>query len=652
MTISELENRINLLSLIERDYKVKRVGSTYRINPCPICGNKDHFTVYPKTNSYSSFNDCCQGGSVYKYLQEVKGMDEERAYEELLLLAGEEQEYKKGTATPQPTKAEVKEVPSSNYTNIILKLYNEQSEKDKEYFINRGIGPEIIEKYKLCIGDVKELEQSYWGKRAIIPIWEGDKVVYWNARSLEENPKMKYMKPKGKSVLLNRRYLKNSNEKETIIITEGEFDALSIETLGFKAIALGGSENTDKLTNEIRSNKAAKNHIYIISFDSDQAGEKAAEKLQQDLNKLNIINIVYNLNGKYKDINEHLQKNKQQLNSLVSQAKKQALQEATKELEEYLKTSTKHHIDSFKDGINKSVDTPAISTGFKNFDDILDGGLYEGLYILGAISSLGKTTFVMQMADQIAQRGQDVLIFSLEMARTELMAKSISRLTLLNTENEKYAKTTRGITTGKRYFDYCKEEIELINKAISDYERYSNHIYISEGIGNIGVREIKAAVEKHIRLTGNKPVVIIDYLQILAPADPRATDKQNTDTAVLELKRISRDYKLPVVAISSFNRENYKAGVSMTAFKESGAIEYSSDVLIGLQFYGQGEKDFDVDEAKKKRAREIELKILKNRNGKTGVVAHYSYYALFNYYKEDNFDYHITIEGDKNVRRI
>ena len=53
-------------------------------------------------------------------------------------------------------------------------------------------------------------------------------------------------------------------------------------------------------------------------------------------------------------------------------------------------------------------------------------------------------------------------------------------------------------------------------------------------------------------MLGTNPVVIIDYLQILAPTDIRATDKQNTDKAVLELKRISRDYSVPIIGISSF----------------------------------------------------------------------------------------------------
>ena len=160
----------------------------------------------------------------------------------------------------------------------------------------------------------------------------------------------------------------------------------------------------------------------------------------------------------------------------------------------------------------------------------------------------------MQIADQVAQQGQDVLIYSLEMGRYELMAKSISRQTILIANQEKIssklAKTTRGITTAGKYKYYSDDEKELIKKATIAYSRYAKNIFITEGIGDIGVQEIKENVKRHIAITGNRPLVIIDYLQILAPADMRATDKQNTDKAVLELKRLSRDFNLPVLALS------------------------------------------------------------------------------------------------------
>jgi len=224
------------------------------------------------------------------------------------------------------------------------------------------------------------------------------------------------------------------------------------------------------------------------------------------------------------------------------------------------------------------------------------------------------------------------------MARAELMAKSISRLTLMYCLDKEIpasnAKTNRGITSGKRWEKYTDQEYDAINNALAVYEKYARNIYISEGVGDIGAAEIRATIEKHKRITGKTPVVIIDYLQIIAPYSERATDKQNTDKAVLELKRISRDFKAPVIAISSLNRASYNEVINMAAFKESGAIEYSSDVLIGLQLAGAGKQGFDVDAIKAKEPRPIELKILKHRNGPTGGIVNLEYYPKFNHFQE------------------
>jgi replicative DNA helicase len=224
------------------------------------------------------------------------------------------------------------------------------------------------------------------------------------------------------------------------------------------------------------------------------------------------------------------------------------------------------------------------------------------------------------------------------MARNELMAKTISRHTLRETlmsgGDTRNAKTARGITTGSRWEKYSPAEVQLINKSIEEYGKYANNIYVKEGLGDITAKDIRQQVEEHVSLTGKRPVVVVDYLQILSPHDPRMPEKWNTDKAVMELKRISRDYKIPVIAISSFNRENYENAVTMKAFKESGGIEYSADVVIGLQFKGAGGTSFNTQNARKKTPREIQLVILKNRHGEIGDPIEYEYYPMFNYFKE------------------
>ena len=436
----------------------------------------------------------------------------------------------------------------------------------------------------------------------------------------------------------NREALQTA--KKPVYIVEGEIDALSIIEAGGEAVAIGSTANTRRFLEELRTKKPAQ--ILIIALDNDKSGQEAAGALQAGLDELAIPYYRYNPAGGAKDANELLTANREELIARVAEGEELATQKAAEDLqtrqEEYRQKSAAAHLQDFIDGITASVNTPFIPTGFPKLDTVLDGGLFEGLYVCGAISSLGKTTLLLQIGDQIAQAGHDVLIFSLEMARAELMSKSISRHTLqevLETGGDiRNAKTARGITTGARYANYNAVERELIQTAIKRYAGYAGHIFIHEGEGNIGVKEVREIVREHTVITGQAPVVIVDYLQILAPADVRATDKQNTDKAVLELKRISRDYKTPVIAISSFNRENYKNAVTMEAFKESGAVEYSADVLIGLQLAGAGKDNFNATEAKKKDPREVELVILKNRNGRTGDTVEYKYYAMFNTFRE------------------
>lgn len=292
-------------------------------------------------------------------------------------------------------------------------------------------------------------------------------------------------------------------------------------------------------------------------------------------------------------------------------------------------------IDAFYMEMATKVDTPIISTGFNRLDDVLGGGLCEGLYTVGGISSVGKTSLILQLADNIAEQGFDVFYFSLEMSKYELIAKSLSRktFTMNHCKDTPLARTVRGITVAKEWEKFTPEQHARLNEASSALKGVEGDVYLFEGIGDIGVNEVRAQVSQYIRITGRRPIVIIDYAQILAPTDIRATDKQNMDQAVIKLKRLSRDEKLTIIGVSSFNRGSYNDPVSFESFKESGAIEYTSDVLMGLQLHGAGGKNFDSTEAKIKDPREIELVVLKNRNGGLGTV-NFDYFPKFNYFQE------------------
>ena len=613
---------------------------------CPLCGSGtgSHSTgaFSIKGTSWKCFS-CNEGGDIFDLIGKHEGITD---YSEQLKRAGElfgisidiyrataQEDFREYQNPPKNEQYTHNNIHTTDYTQFFLQA-NRDIEKTSYH---RGLSIETLNRFK--IGYVEswrhpKAPNAPASPRLIIPTSKESYLARDTRDQIPEEQKP-YTKSKVGSIhLFNAKALQTATKP--IFIVEGELDALSIIEVGGEAVALGTTTKVKSLLELLKTKKPEQ--PLIIALDNDEAGEKAYKELTEGLRGLSIPFYRLNPAGEYKDANEALQGNREALRQAVEEAEHIQDEAEQAQREAYLNTSTAHYLQSFIDGIADSVNTPYIPTGFKTLDAVLDGGLYEGLYIVGAISSLGKTTLITQIADQIAQAGHDVLIFSLEMARAEIMAKSISRHTLQQVLSSggdiRNAKTTRGITTGKRYEGYNKTERELINGAIVAYSQYAGHIYISEGIGDIGAEQIRETVKQHTLFTGNTPVVIIDYLQILAPYSERATDKQNTDKAVMELKRISRDFKTPVIGISSFNRANYSVAVTMEAFKESGAIEYSSDVLIGLQLKGAGKKDFDANEAKKKSPREIELVILKNRNGSTGDRIELQYYPLFNYFKE------------------
>lgn len=639
---------------------------------CPICGDGDGITgakgmTTKDGKHFTCWRGCFTHSDIIDIIGQRDGLTEyrdklEAACREAGIAIDEPSSYRPTTAredfAPMTENQNQPKTERDTHKDVHTAVYTQQPEADytayyalcrsriaeTDYPQRRGLSASTVERFNIGFDPawkhpkvVAEGKNPPATPRLIIPTSAGSYLARDTRQEIPE-PQRQYSKSKvGQVHIFNLDALEDA--EKPIFVVEGEIDALSIIEVGGNALALGSTSNAERLlrTLEIRKPKQA----LIIAMDNDEAGAKAAKILSEGLEKQGLTFYRRNPCEGYKDANEALQKDRESLRAAVEAANRAGEEER----EAYLQTSTAAHLQSFIDGIAKSVDTPCISTGFPKLDLMLDGGLYEGLYVVGAISSLGKTTLALQICDQIAAAGTDVIIFSLEMARTELMSKSISRHTftiaheMYSTPKEadkanRISKTGRGITDGKRYINYSPEEQELIRKAIEAYSKYAGRIFIHQGVGDIGVEQIREEIDRHIRITGRKPVVLVDYLQILAPYSERATDKQNTDKAVLELKRISRDFKTAVIAISSLNRMSYKDAISMEAFKESGAIEYSADCLIGLQLEGAGKAGFNATDEKKKDPRRIELVILKNRNAAVGDGATFDYYPRFNYFEE------------------
>lgn len=638
---------------------------------CPICGsgsgpkgtgitenpeNKNHFTCWKGCFSSKSFVDIL---AVKNHIdQSDTGAVVENACRELGLNLDLGNDYasrkdinctslrnpdlkKIETVQLQPTvnkTVTLTETEEADYANLFDEWHKNIEQTD--YWKKRGLSLDTMKHFN--IGYCKNWKhpkasgKMFETERLIIPTGKGSYLARYTGEKDINCTKMKV----GHNQIFNAQVLKSATVP--IFVVEGEIDAMSIYEATGTAVALGSVSMIHKFLRLLE--EVLPSQPVIFALDNDKAGQEAVEKAkaQEEQLRKKGVKLVFAdsevLFARYKDANEAMVADYFGFASRIEEEIQFALDVVnTNSLD---KCNALNCIDAMQAFIRDSKNNVHIPTGFANLDEALDGGMYPGLYVVGAISSLGKTTLCLQIADQIAQQGRDVIIFSLEMSKFELMAKSISRLTCIldveATRSSTNAKTMRGILDGNRYQKYSQKEKDLILKAWDKYKTFAGYLFIYESYDGISVKQIRNIVQEHTERTGRAPVVMVDYLQILdAPEGLQfLSDKQITDKNVKSLKILSRDFNTVVIGISSFNRDNYSAPVNMASFKESGAIEYSSDVLIGLQYAKMEEFSAEAKDSKAKAQLlfnevtaktkehggivEVQVKILKNRNGSKG----------------------------------
>lgn len=289
-------------------------------------------------------------------------------------------------------------------------------------------------------------------------------------------------------------------------------------------------------------------------------------------------------------------------------------------------------------------------TGYSNLD--AKTSFYPGLYILGGVSSLGKTTFAHQMADQLSRTGEHVLYFCLEQTQMELVTKGLSRLTAQ--EDFMTAISSIEIRSGRI--------TDSVRRAIAEYKRIASHEAIIECDFMTTIDTIVATVQDYMSRTGASPIVFLDYLQLIRPLDKKQTTKDAVDEHLRALKMLQMKNNLVIVLISSLNRQNYLTTIDYESFKESGGIEYTADVIWGLQLSVMNDELFNTDkklkekralvrQAKKANPRRIELLCLKNRYGVANYSCYFDYYAKYDLFvpvEEQEASENDVLEGITN----
>lgn len=639
MNAEQIKQIVSVVDVLDRylGVKLSMKGTKSRNIPCPIHNGEDeNFAVDTEKNIATCFSRCSKSWNVIDLTMEIHNTD----FKGAIRLLQEDFNLKDGNVPKQNKKAPVSVPAPTNAKKSYKSLYNSLSQDS--YFLNRGLSQEIIEKYGLGavtkdtdLSSIEKFERINFAteNRLIIPITDRYFIGRFDGNRYEKTDRSKkYHIPTGaEAELLNKQYIGDTS-KSFIFVTEGAIDSLTIETLGYPSIALNSASNGSLLVKEIQLNEEkARQQQFILLADNDEAGKKLEEKLQNDFKKMNMSIYVHKWYKNFpnvKDINELAVNHPDQAAELLETALDQCLNG---------NSAFNVLVDFFTD--MKKVE-PIQITEFPRLNEVI-GGLRTGLYVVGAASSLGKTTFVQEIADNVAGQQEHVLFFSLEMSKKELIAKSLVRTM---GEVKRIMKQKGEITYARNLLNGDIKDNNLLMSAIGLYEKTAKNLFIYEGMFDMNVYTIRQEVEKHIRLHKKKPLVVVDYLQVLQPLSDRMSEKQATDKNITELKRITRDLDVPLIAISSFNRDSYNREASFSSFKESGSIEYGSDVVIALELQKVKEADKTtdgkvkdqsiLDKAKGSLVRDINLKVLKNRFGKAFEEIEYSYMTSMNKFTE------------------
>lgn len=248
-------------------------------------------------------------------------------------------------------------------------------------------------------------------------------------------------------------------------------------------------------------------------------------------------------------------------------------------------------------------ESKGIPTGFSLLDKYMTGLNKSDLILIGARPAMGKTSFALNIARNIAVKAKKkVVFFSLEMGREQLAQRVLS--TEARVESQK-------MRTGELTDDDWSR-IGQATLALNDAELYF------DDTSTITVPEMKARVRK----MRDVDCVIIDYLQLMTGTKRTESRVQEVSEITRSLKLMAKDLKIPVITCSQLSRSTEGRGKShkpqLSDLRESGSIEQDADIVLMLyrESYYDEEKNETVvtDESK------AQVIIAKNRHGGTGEV--------------------------------
>lgn len=245
-----------------------------------------------------------------------------------------------------------------------------------------------------------------------------------------------------------------------------------------------------------------------------------------------------------------------------------------------------------------------IPSGIGELDKMITGLNKSDLIILGARPGMGKTSFALNIARNVASSGRTVCFFSLEMTRDQLAQRVLSSEAGIKSEK---------MRTGELEGD------EWTRLAQAGDQLSKTELYFDE-TSDITVQQMKAKLRRMRKVD----LVIIDYLGLMHSAKPTDNRVQEVSEITRSLKIMAKELKVPVIACAQLSRATEAKGKShkpaLADLRDSGSIEQDADIVLFLyrDTYYDSEKNDDQDMGDPSKA---ECIVAKNRHGETGTIA-------------------------------
>lgn len=254
---------------------------------------------------------------------------------------------------------------------------------------------------------------------------------------------------------------------------------------------------------------------------------------------------------------------------------------------------------------------PLIGTPTRFFDlDKMTGGFFgSDLTIVAARPAMGKTSLFLAFAVNVAKQNVgNVAVFSLEMSGSQLVRRMLSMISGVGMQ----------VLKGERMPDETYQKLADACESL-----YSLPIFIDDS-SDISPMEMRGKCRR-LKQEGGLALVLVDYLQLMRSSRRTENRVQEISDIARGLKAISKEFDVPVVALSQLNRgveQRDDKRPMLSDIRESGSIEAEADLVLFIyrdSYYKakeeQFEEDWDAD-----RVEEAEIIIAKHRNGPTGKV--------------------------------